>query len=171
MTPARLPGLPASLDQITARLLAKDPAARPASAAAARAGLLAALAPGATAVLPVPPGSVPGTPRRWRRRRGETVLAAALAATLAALAAVLAAGPGSARPAAPAAHPAVTGPASHDPAGRARQSSPPRRTPAGTATAAALPPVAAAAAALVGDLQAGVADGQVAQQSEARDTP
>jgi len=162
---ARRPGLPASLDQITARLLAKDPAARPASAAAARAGLLAALAPGATAVLPVPPGSVPGTPRRWRRRRGETVLAAALAATLAALAAVLAAGPGSARPAAPAAHPAVTGPASHAPAGRARQSSPPRRTPAGTATAAALPPVAAAAAALVGDLQAGVADGQVAQQA------
>jgi len=162
---ARRPGLPASLDQITARLLAKDPAARPASAAAARAGLLAALAPGATAVLPVPAGSVPGTPRRWRRRRGETVLAAALAATLAALAAVLAAGPGSARPAAPAAHPAVTGPASHAPAGRARQSSPPRRTPAGTATAAALPPVAAAAAALVGDLQAGVADGQVAQQA------
>ena len=42
---ARRPGLPARLDQITARLLAKDPAGRPASAAAARAGLLAALAP------------------------------------------------------------------------------------------------------------------------------
>jgi serine/threonine protein kinase len=37
---ARRPGVPASLDQITAWLLAKDPAARPASAAAARAGLL-----------------------------------------------------------------------------------------------------------------------------------
>ena len=163
---ARRPGLPASLDQITARLLAKDPAARPAGAAAARAGLLAAVAPGATAMLPVPPGAVPGAPRRWRRpRRGETVLAVALTATLAALAAVLAAGPGSARPAAPAAHPAVTGPASHAPAGRAGRSSPPRRTPAGTATAAALPPVAAAAAALVGGLQAGVADGQVTRQA------
>ena len=40
---ARRPGLPARLDQITARLLAKDPAGRPASAAATRAGLLAAL--------------------------------------------------------------------------------------------------------------------------------
>jgi len=163
---ARRPGLPASLDQITARLLAKDPAARPAGAAAARAGLLAAVAPGATAMLPVPPGAVPGAPRRWRRpRRGETVLAVALAAALAALAAVLAAGPGSARPAPPAAHPAVTGPASHAPAGRAGRSSPPRRTPAGTATAAALPPVAAAAAALAGGLQAGVADGQVTRQA------
>jgi hypothetical protein len=163
---ARRPGLPASLDRITARLLAKDPAARPASAAAARAGLLAALAPDATAVLPVPPGTVPGTPRRRRRpRRGETMLAAALAA----LAAVLLAGPGSAGPAVPAARPAVTGPASHAPArpaaGPARQSSPPRRTPAGKAAAAALPPVAAAAAALVGGLQAGVADGQVTQQA------
>ena len=53
---ARRPGLPARLDQITARLLAKDPAGRPASAAAARAGLLAALAPDATAVLTPPTG-------------------------------------------------------------------------------------------------------------------
>ncbi|HEV2258537.1 MAG TPA: protein kinase [Streptosporangiaceae bacterium] len=162
---ARRPGLPASLDQITARLLAKDPADRPASAAAARAGLLAALASDATAVLPVPPGTVSGASRRWRRpRRGETVLAVALAVALAALAAVLAAGLGSDRPAAPTAQPAVTGPASHAPAGRPRQSSPPHRTPAGK-TAAALPPVAAAAAALVGALQAGVADGQVTQQA------
>ena len=36
---------------------------------------------------------------------------------------------------------------------------------AATATAAALPPTATAAAALVGDLQAGVADGQVTQQA------
>ena len=166
---ARRPGLPASLDQITARLLAKDPADRPVSAAAARAGLLAALAPDGTAVLPVPPGIVPGAPRRrWRPRRGETVLAVTLAAALAALAGVLLAGPGSARPAAPAAHPAVTGQASHAPArrtARARQSSPARRTPTGTATAAALPPVPAAAATLAGDLQAGVADGQVTRQA------
>ena len=162
---ARVPGLPARLDQVTARLLAKDPADRPASAAAARAGLLAVVAPGGTAVLPVPPGRVPRRPRRaWRPRRGETVLAVALAAALAALAAMLAAGPGSARPAVPAAHPAVTRPASHALAGRLRQSSPPRRA-RGTATAAALSPVAAAAAALVGALQAGVADGQVTQQA------
>lgn len=160
---ARRPGLPASLDVITARLLAKNPADRPVSAAAARAGLLTALGPDGTAVLPVPPGSVPGTPRqRWRPRRSETVLAATLAAALTALAVVLLTSPGSAGPAAaPAAHPAVTSPASHSPAARASQPSPPPSTPSGTATTPALPPVAAAGAALVGDLQAGVADGQV----------
>lgn len=87
---ARRPGLPASLDQLTAWLLAKDPAARPASAAAARAGLLAALAPGSTAVLPATPvGPAPGTQGapngRRALRRSETVLAAALVAALAAL--------------------------------------------------------------------------------------
>jgi hypothetical protein len=96
------------------------------------------------------------------------VLTVALAAALAALAAVLLAGRGGAGPAAPAARPVVTGPAGHAPslraAGPARRSSP-RRTPAGKATAAALPPVAAAAATLVGDLRAGVADGQVTQQA------
>src|SRR5215813_13553521 len=46
---AQRPGVPAHLDGMTARLLAKDPAARPPGAAAARAGLLAALSPGATA--------------------------------------------------------------------------------------------------------------------------
>jgi eukaryotic-like serine/threonine-protein kinase len=76
---ARRPGVPASLDQMTTRLLAKDPAARPADAAAARAGLLAALAPDPA---PGPPAAgVPGAPRRRRGpRRSETVLAAALAA-------------------------------------------------------------------------------------------
>ena len=82
---ARRPGLPARLDQITARLLAKDPAGRPASAAAARAGLLAALAPDATAVLtpltgePVPraspPRAVAAAPGRGRARRGAGRLA------------------------------------------------------------------------------------------------
>jgi len=77
---ARCPGLPERLDQITMQLLAKDPADRPPSAAAARAGLLAALAPDATAVLPALADSPvpdapdaphvagrPGTPGRPRR--------------------------------------------------------------------------------------------------------
>ena len=176
---ARRPGLPASLDQMTTRLLAKDPADRPADAAAARAGLLA-LAPDAT---PVPPAAgVPGPPRRRRGpRQSETVLAAALAAALAALATVLVTGSGSTRPAPPAARPAATVTVPAHPAAtvtvpgrpaatpraaasRAQRPSPARRTP-GTTAAAALPPVAAAAATLVGDLQAGVADGQVTQQA------
>jgi eukaryotic-like serine/threonine-protein kinase len=175
---ARRPGVPASLDQMTTRLLAKDPAARPADAAAARAGLLAALAPDPA---PGPPAAgVPGAPRRRRGpRRSETVLAAALAAALAALATLLVTGPGSTRPAAPAARPAatVTVPASpaatvtvparpaatpRAAASAAQRPSPARRTP-GTTAAAALPPVAAAAASLVGGLQAGMTDGQVTQ--------
>jgi hypothetical protein len=49
--------------------------------------------------------------------------------------------------------------------GRPPKSAAPSRTPAQTATAPALPPTATAAAALVGNLQAGVADGQVTQQA------
>ena len=152
---ARNPGLPPSLDAITARLLAKNPAGRPATAAAARAGLLATLAPGnGTAVLPVPPGGVPGAvPRRWRPRRSEAVLAGTLAAALVALTAVLLSSPGNASPA-----------ASDGPAAQASQSSPAARTPS-PAAASTLPPAAAAAGTLVGDLQAGVADGQVTQQA------
>ncbi len=159
---ARRPGLSPSLDAITARLLAKNPNDRPMSAAAARAGLLAALVPDGTAVLPVPPGNVPDTARQRRRPRwSETVLAMTLAAALVALTVTLLTSPGSASPAA-------------TPATRDSQSSQPRATPAettttspqaSTTTASALPPVAAAAAALVGDLQAGVTDGQVAQQA------
>jgi serine/threonine protein kinase len=159
---ARRPGLSPSLDAVTTRLLAKNPNDRPMSAAAARAGLLAALVPDGTAVLPVPPGSVPpGTARhRWRPRRSETVLAVTLAAALIALAAVLLTSPGSASaggasPApAPATHPAAAGSASQP----SPAPSPPPPTPS-------LPPVAAAGSALVGDLQAGVEDGQVAQQA------
>jgi serine/threonine-protein kinase len=150
------PGLPASLDLITARLLAKDPAARPPTAAAARAGLLAVFPPaggaplGGTAVLPVPPGNVPGTPRRgWRPRPAEAVLGSALAATLIALLVVL---------------------LTNGPSGSLAT----RRTGTVTVTvtssptahpATTLSPVAAAAATLVGDLKQGVTDGEVAPQA------
>ena len=98
---ARRPGLPGRLDQNTARLLAKDPADRPASASAARARLLAAVNRDATAKLPpLASDQAPGLPashRRWRPRVTEVVLAVALAAALAGLAAVLLTGtaPGS----------------------------------------------------------------------------
>ena len=134
---ARRPGLSPSLDAITARLLA-------------------ALDPGGTAVLPVPPGSVPDTARQRRRLRwSETVLAVTLAAALLALTVTLLIGGGSASPAAP-------------PAARDSQASQPPAAPTATSTTSttsALPPVATAAAALVGDLQAGVSDGQVSQQA------
>ena len=147
------PGLPAGLDHIVALLLAKDPAARPPSAAAARAGLLATLNLSGnggnggnfgTAVLDV----APGTPRRPRRPRPvETVLAVTLAASLLALTVVLLIGGSTA------AHPTAPGsPASVSPTA----SAPP---------GAALPPAAAAAATLVGDLKAGVTAGQVTQQA------
>ena len=183
---ARRPGLPERLDQITARLLAKDPA-RPPSAAAARAGLLAALSPDATSVLALPAGEPePGLPvrrARWRPRRTEAVLAAALAAALAALAGVLLTSP--ARPSGSAASPAATQAAVTRKAPKPKPSSvrSPKRakptaaatptvapTPTVTATRTVtatptsdLPPTAAAAAAFVGDLQAAVADGEVAQ--------
>jgi len=156
-------GVAPRLDWITARLLAKDPADRPTGAAAARAWLLAALARDHTRVLPVPRGG--GEPAGGRRsaprRPTEVVLAAALAAALAALATALLLR-----------QPARTaGPAPTSPVATSRQGSPSHRpspqhhgakAPGSTAT---LPPTAAAAAALVGDLQAGVADGEVSQDA------
>lgn len=159
---ARRPGLPPRLDQITARLLAKDPAVRPASAAAARAALLAALGLDATAALPSPlagPRPAPVSPLGLRRLRlTETVLAVALATALAALVGVLLAG-GSARSAAglpPATHHAAA-PESHK-----HHARPVRHKPR---LAGSLPPVATAVAAFVGNLQAAVADGQVTPQA------
>ncbi|HLN71583.1 MAG TPA: protein kinase [Streptosporangiaceae bacterium] len=164
---ARRPGLPARLDQITARLLAKDPADRPASASAARAGLLAALAPDATAVLPSPTGGPgprwPARRGRWRPRPAEAVLAAALAASLAALAGVLLTGTaGHLQASHSPAHPAATRQASTPPLARRTQ---PVTRAAARPQASTLPPAAAAAAAFTGDLQAAVAGGQVTQQA------
>jgi len=90
------------------------------------------------------------------------VLAAALAAVLVALAAVLLTGP-----AAPSAAPTVTATVTH-PASSTHPASPKahksaKRPAAGAAST--LPPVAAAAATFVGDLEVGVADGQVAPQA------
>jgi serine/threonine-protein kinase len=185
---ARRPGLPAGLDQVTAWLLAKDPAARPANAAAARAALLAASAPGSTAVRGAPAGLSTGG--RWRPRRSEALLAAALAAALIALVTVVLVRPGSGATHSAGRSPAAPAVTSHAPsatptpspthprparstpvAARTLAPSPARSTPAARSTpvpartAPALPPVASAAAALVGDLQAGVADGQVTQQA------
>ncbi len=156
------PGLSAELDQVMARLLAKDPSSRPPTAAAARAALLSVFPPAdgapsrGTAVLPVTPVTVPGTPRRgWRPRPAEAALGGALAASLIALMVVLlTGGPGASG--SPSAHPAVTG--TGQPA--ATVASSPSVQPGTT-----LSPVAAAAAALVGDLKEGVADGQVAPQA------
>jgi len=156
---ARRPELPDRLDRVTGHLLAKNPAGRPASAAAAKAALLAALSPDGTAVLPPAGDPEPGRPGRRRPRLAEAVLTAALAASLIALAALLLGGaPSQPQASASPGHPAATHPAA------ARTTPAPRNTAAPT-QASALPPAAAAAGAFVGDLQAAVADGQVIPQA------
>jgi eukaryotic-like serine/threonine-protein kinase len=89
---ARHSAIPAKLDWITACLLAKKPADRPAGALAARECLLAAMATDQTSVLAAPPGSgvevsAANGANRWRP--SETVLAMCLLTALAALAVVL----------------------------------------------------------------------------------
>ncbi|MGN6793228.1 MAG: protein kinase domain-containing protein [Streptosporangiaceae bacterium] len=158
---ARLPGVPAQLDWMTTRLLAKNPADRPPGAAAARAGLLSALTPGRTAAFaPVNADTVAdqSTRRKRRPRLSELVLGGALAATLALLVTVLLTGTGnSANPVSGSRKPVTTSHRSHSP--RPTHPAKPHRS------SAKLPAVAAAAAAFVGDLQAGVQSGQVSTQA------
>ena len=163
---ARRPGLPAQLDWITTRLLAKDPADRPPGAAAARAGLLAALTPGRTAVLAAQPRDARADreQRRPRRpRRTELVLGAALAASLVSLVAVLLNGTTSSSPRAGSSGAPIA--ASHRQSTGQHPGKPGSSHAGRSPHAARLPPVAAAAAAFVGDLQAGVVSGQVTEQA------
>jgi serine/threonine-protein kinase len=188
---ARQPWVPAQLDGITARLLAKDPAARPGDAAAAKAELLAALNPDATSTPHeevVRSGLSHGKLRRLTR--AEVGLAGALGAALVALVTVLLSG--TTAHAAPAAAPRVSPRVARTAASVSPSAT--RAAPTGSPSAShhssasrpatheghkpahlrpglkrprvrqanALPPVAAAAATLVGGLTAGVTDKQVA---------
>jgi hypothetical protein len=131
---------------------------------------------------PAPGEPEQGMPIRrgsWRPRPTEAVLAAALTAALACLAVVLLSSPaGHSRAAAShgpthapthaATHAAVASKAHKPPAVRPNKPAEPSVTSKPTVIikpASTLPPTAAAAAAFVGDLQAGVADGRVAQQA------
>jgi eukaryotic-like serine/threonine-protein kinase len=154
---ARRRGLPAQLDWITTRLMAKNPADRPPGAAAARAELLAAFTPGRTAVLPAHVAAQ-DQPRREpqgqlrRPRSTELILGVALLASMAGLLTVLLTSNRSTPPATP-----ITVSHSQGP----RQSPSPGHSGANGQKRAKLPPVAAAAATFVGELQAGVGSGQV----------
>jgi hypothetical protein len=157
---ARRPGIPAKLDWITARLLAKRPVDRPAGALAAREGLMTALAPDQTTVFAAPPvngSELRQAPYPYRWRPSEMVLAMGLLAALAALAVVLLTPATIAAPLAPSRHPAA--------GGQARQSSPARSPAPPPAGGHGLSPLAAAAGAFVGDLETGHADGEVSEQA------
>ncbi len=174
---ARRSGLPGKLDEVVRQLLAKNPADRPAGAAAARAALLSVLARDPrdprdkTAVLsrsgtgPLgaqPRGLTPAPPRRLADlRQSEAVLAMSLIAALAALVVVLlTSGPAAKLGAAPK--------SGHIAAHQQHPKSPAAGSGSGTPAArrfTGLPPAAMAAGALVGNLQAGVADGQVTQEA------
>ena len=158
---ARRAGIPAQLDWMTTRLLAKNPADRPPGAAAARAGLLSALTPGrTTAFAPVEADTVTEQPARERRRPrfSELVLGAAFAATLALLVTVLLTGTGNrAAPTSSSDKPVTTSRTHHSPS--------PTHSGRPHHRGSTLPPLAAAAAAFVGDLQAGVASGEVTSRA------
>jgi serine/threonine-protein kinase len=183
------PDLPVRLDQITGRLLAKDPSNRPASAAAARAGLLGALDTDGTAVLPAPVGrqrhgrtpsgngrTLPGnaralsgnaralsgngrTPSGRRPLRRPRRVEVALAVALVAALIALIVVLQIGSPGTHQAAPPAPRPTATTQAHKSLAASSP--APA----ASALPPAAVAAAAFTGDLTAAVADGQLNVQA------
>jgi serine/threonine-protein kinase len=161
---ARGSAIPAKLDWITARLLAKRPSDRPAGALAARESLLRAFAPDQTAVLAAPSVrrvevGVANAPHRWRPL--DAVLAMSLLAALAALVAVLLTEPArlSAASRLPH-HPAATFQARQSPS--AGQGTSPRQAPPPVRGRS---PLASAASAFAGELEAAQADGQVSSQA------
>ena len=163
------PDVPVRLQNIIGRLRATEPPNRPASAAAARAGLLGALNPDGTAVLPTPAGrqrhgsASSGRPRPRRPRLIEAVLAIALVASLIALVVVLQVGSAGHPQTSPGARqPTATAQARKSPASSRER---PSASTAAPERSSALPPSAAAAAAFTGELTAAVADGQVTQQA------
>jgi serine/threonine-protein kinase len=181
---AHRPGLPGRVDGVVLQLLAKDPAGRPASAEAARAGLLAALSSGpaqalpawtgepdgqaSTRALPVAPPPSPPPRQAWRRLLMPAVAAGAGAA-VALLAVALLPGRHPAHPAAAPATPTPAATVSHSPppSHQARHQKTAHHKARKTQPRAAptVPPVAAATGALVSDLEAGVQAGHLTPQA------
>ena len=172
---ASRPGLPPQLDGLVLRLLAKDPSARPGSAAAARAALLTAVsagpaasmagqatAPGSQGLTRTLPVTAPPPHRTWPR--ALIPVAAAVAGAGAALLAVALTShpaPAAADPPAP-----VQSTAAHHSAAAKPKASPTRHhTAAASPSTPAVPTMAAAAGNLVRDLEAGVQAGHVTPQA------
>ena len=179
---ARRQGLPPQVDGLVLRLLAKDPAARPGTAAAARAALLAAVSAGPAATgagqAMVPDGHgltrtlpVAGLPprRAWPRGVLVPVAAAVAGAAVALLAVTLTSHPAPAAAGPPA--PAPSTAARQTPAAKPKASPTPGHKPKHHAAAVtspatpAVPTMAAAAGDLVRDLESGVQAGHVTPQA------